>query len=215
MTMNIPKTQECIRIFCIGRNYPEHAKELENKVPETPVIFMKPPSCLVNPDMTIHFPKHGSELHHEAELVIQIGRDGKVFNKKDAGAIINAFTLGLDLTLRDLQKDLKQKKLPWEKSKAFEQSAPIGKFTAYAENVNLNDITFECKVNGIIKQSGHTKDMIFDVETLLVEISKIWEFKKGDLIFTGTPAGVGPLSIDDTITVESNLTGSFSWYIDK
>ncbi|MFC1476474.1 fumarylacetoacetate hydrolase family protein [Fibrobacterota bacterium] len=201
------------RIFCVGRNYAEHAKELGSAVPEKPVIFMKPASCIVEPGESIHYPRNGKNLHYEAELVLQIGKTGIATSENEAALFINAFTLGLDLTLRDVQNELKDKGLPWEMSKCFEQSAPLGDFVSHDKSINLNDLTFECKVNGDIKQQGDTKEMIFNVERLLVEISKVWVFKPGDIVFTGTPQGVGPLQIRDTIEVSSELTGSFSWSI--
>jgi len=203
------------RIFCIGRNYAEHARELGSAVPEKPVIFMKPPSSIAAPGEQIHYPRNGKNLHYEAELVIQIGRSGIVTSEGKALSFINAFTLGLDLTLRDIQNDLKKKGLPWEMSKCFEQSAPLGDFIPYNETINLNDIEFKCKVNGDIKQHGYTREMIFPIEKLLVEISKVWIFKLGDLIYTGTPLGVGPMNIGDSIEISSELIGSFSWSIIK
>jgi 2-keto-4-pentenoate hydratase/2-oxohepta-3-ene-1,7-dioic acid hydratase in catechol pathway len=183
--------QKATRIFCIGRNYVAHAKELQSEIPTTPVIFMKPTTCLVAPGENVRYPKHGNELHHEAELVIQIGQEGRVTTEEEAHTFISAFTLGLDLTLRDIQDGLKQKGLPWEISKAFEQSSPIGEFVIYDKSINLNAISFECKVNNEIRQQGNTDHMIFAIETLLIELSKIWLLKPGDLIYTGTPAGVG------------------------
>ncbi len=201
------------RIFCIGRNYAAHAAELKNEIPSSPVVFMKPPHCLVAPNQAIAFPKHGSELHHEAELVIKVGQAGRPQNISEADKFIEAFTLGLDLTLRDVQQGLKQKGLPWEKAKAFEQSAPLGNWVVYDGSVNLNTLHFTCEVNGETKQQGDTGLMLFSVHTLLVELGKIWTLRKSDLIFTGTPAGVGPLAIGDTITISSEHIGSFSWSI--
>ena len=201
----------CPRIFCIGRNYAEHIRELSNTTPENPVIFIKPATCLVKPGERIHFPKHGRELHHEVEIVVKIGSEGRVAKDEEAPSFISAITVGLDLTLRDVQNDLKKKGLPWEIAKAFEQSAPIGDFVPYDWSVNLNDISFGCRVNGKERQSGNSRDMISSIPQLIVEISKIWVLQPGDMIYTGTPSGVGPLKIGDTIQIESNLTGAFSW----
>lgn len=203
----------CARIFCIGRNYVEHVQELSNTVPTKPVVFIKPVSCLVRPGEKIHFPKHGKELHHEVEIVIKIGREGRVVREEEALSYVSGVTVGLDLTLRDVQNDLKKKGLPWEIAKAFEQSAPIGDFVPYDKSIDLNNISFGCKVNGIEKQRGNSRDMIFSIPRLLVELSKIWLLRPEDLIYTGTPSGVGPLTIGDTIEIESNLTRSFSWDI--
>jgi 2-keto-4-pentenoate hydratase/2-oxohepta-3-ene-1,7-dioic acid hydratase in catechol pathway len=203
----------CPRIFCIGRNYAEHVQELSNSIPEKPVIFIKPATCLVKPGEKIYLPKHGSELHHEVEIVIKIGREGRVVREEETLSYISGIAVGLDLTLRDVQADLKKKGLPWEIAKAFEQSAPIGDFVPYDESIDLNNISFGCKVNGIEKQKGNSGKMIFSIPRLLVELSRIWKLRTGDLIFTGTPSGVGPLKIGDSIEVESNLTGAFSWSI--
>jgi len=203
----------CARIFCIGRNYAEHVQELSNSIPEKPVIFIKPATCLVKPGEKILFPKHGRDLHHEVEIVIKIGSEGRVAREEEALSFVSGITIGLDLTLRDVQAELKKKGLPWEIAKAFEQSAPIGDFVPYDKSIDLNNISFGCKVNGIERQRGNSKDMIFSIPRLLVEISKIWILRPGDLIFTGTPSGVGQLKIGDTIQIESDLTGSFSWSI--
>ena len=201
------------RVFCIGRNYAEHARELSNVVPTKPVVFIKSASCLVRPGEKIHFPKHGKELHHEVEVVVRVGREGKPQTEKDALSFVSHITIGLDLTLRDVQQELKKKGLPWEIAKAFDQSAPVGEFVPYDGSLDLSNISFGCKVNGIQKQRGNTGDMIFSIPRLLVELSKIWVLRPGDLIYTGTPSGVGPLKIGDNIEVESDPIGSFSWSI--
>jgi 2-keto-4-pentenoate hydratase/2-oxohepta-3-ene-1,7-dioic acid hydratase in catechol pathway len=201
------------RIFCIGRNYAEHAAELANPLPAAPVIFMKPPSSLVRAGQPIHFPHHGQELHHEVELVVKIGRAGRVGALDQALSYVAGISLGLDLTLRDLQQQLKQKGLPWEVAKAFDQSAPIGEFVACDASIDLGDIAFRCSVNGVQRQAGNSRDMIFPVARLLVELSRIWTLQPGDLLFTGTPAGVGPLRIGDRVEIASDLIGSFAWSI--
>ncbi len=201
------------RVFCIGRNYAEHVRELSNVIPIKPVVFIKPATCLVKPGERIHFPKHGKMLHHEVEIVVKIGREGRATKEEEALSFISAFTVGLDLTLRDVQEDLKKKGLPWEIAKAFEQSAPIGEFVPYDQSLDLKHISFGCKVNGIERQRGNTGEMIFSFERLLVELSKIWVLRPGDLIYTGTLSGVGPLRIGDTIEIEGDSIGSFSWSI--
>jgi len=212
-SIDMKNDSNCLRIFCIGRNYAEHVQELANAIPEKPVIFIKPATCLIGPGEKIHFPKHGKELHHEVEIVVKIGSEGRVVRDEVALSFVSAITVGLDLTLRDVQADLKKKGLPWEIAKAFEQSAPIGDFVPYDKSVDLNNISFGCKVNGIERQKGNSRDMMFNIPRLLVELSKIWELRPGDLIFTGTPSGIGPLKVGDSIEIESNLTGSFSWSI--
>ena len=200
------------RIFCIGQNYIAHIKELSNPMPEKPVIFMRPLSCLVPPGEEIHFPKHGKLLHYEVEVVVRIGKQGQNINEEEALSYIDAVTLGADLTLRDLQKQAKEKGLPWEEAKSFEQSAPLGEFLPYDPAViNLKDLNFFCKINGELKQNGNTDDMLFSFEKLIAELSKIWILRPGDMIYTGTPSGVGPLQIGDSLEIENDRIGSFSW----
>jgi 2-keto-4-pentenoate hydratase/2-oxohepta-3-ene-1,7-dioic acid hydratase in catechol pathway len=201
------------RVFCIGQNYAEHVREMKGEIPATPVIFCKPPTCLVAPGERIRFPAHGEELHHEVEVVVLIGKEGRAETVEEASSFIAGLTLGLDLTLRDLQRDLRQKGLPWEVAKGFEQSAPVGGFTSYERLKNLGDIEFTCKVNDEVRQDSNTSDMIFPIERLVVEVSKIWKLLPGDLIFTGTPSGVGPLRIGDVVEIDSPVLGAFSWEI--
>lgn len=200
-------------MFCIGRNYARHARELANPLPRSPVVFMKPASALLAAGEPIPFPRHGQELHHEAELVVRIGRAGRVPDAGQAAAFIDGFTLGLDLTLRDVQQRLKQQGLPWEVAKAFDASAPIGAFTDWDASFDLQNIEFQCSVNGELRQSGNTGDMLFPVARLLVELSRVWTLRPGDLLYTGTPAGVGPLYVGDSIELASPATGCFHWTV--
>jgi 2-keto-4-pentenoate hydratase/2-oxohepta-3-ene-1,7-dioic acid hydratase in catechol pathway len=203
----------CRRIFCIGKNYSEHIREMNTGLPDSPVIFCKPPTSLVLPGVDIHFPKHGKSLHHEVELVILIGREGHARSIEEAKMFIAGATIGLDLTMRDVQTRLRQMGHPWEVSKAFDQSAPIGDFIS-SENIDdVNDIDLLCRVNGEIRQKDNTGNMIFSVETLIVELSKIWKLLPGDLVYTGTPAGVGPLVIGDEVSIESEPFGVFNWKV--
>lgn len=200
------------RIFCIGQNYIEHIKELRNPIPDKPVVFMRPMSCLVEPGESIHFPTHGSLLHYEAEVVVRVGKPGRNIPEAEALSYIDAVTLGADLTLRDLQKEAKQKGLPWEEAKSFEQSAPLGEFIAFdATQIDLKNLNFICKINGEIRQDGNTDDMLFSFENLISYLSHIWHIQPGDMIYTGTPSGVGPLVVGDVIEVENDQIGSFSW----
>ena len=201
------------RIFCFGLNYLDHIRELSNALPEKPVIFMKPASCLVAPGEKIRYPKHGKELSHEVEVVIKIGRRGKARTEKEAMAFIDSITVGLDLTLRDVQNRLREKGQPWEIAKAFDQSAPIGNFIPYKDSIDLNNIPFGCRVNGEQRQKRNTGNLVFSIGKLLVELSKVWTLYPGDLMYTGTPSGVGLLNVGDTIEAESDLIGSFSWTI--
>ena len=200
------------RVFCIGQNYIAHIRELSNPMPEKPVVFMRPLSCLVAPGEKIHFPQHGSLLHYEVEVVVRVGKQGQNIKQQEALSYIDAVTLGVDLTLRDLQKVAKQEGLPWEQAKSFEQSAPLGEFLAYdPASINLKDMNFICKINGEVRQDGNTNDMLFSFERLIADLSNIWVLRPGDMIYTGTPSGVGPLQIGDVIEVERDQIGSFSW----
>jgi acylpyruvate hydrolase len=201
------------RIFCIGMNYAEHIRELANEIPATPAVFMKSPLCIVRPGEPIHVPAHGSGFQHEVEVVVKIGREGQVRNPSEAIFFVSAVTLGLDLTLRAEQKELRKKGLPWEKCKSFEQSAPLGGFVPYDGSFRLDDISFGCSVNGQVRQQGSTRDMLFSVPVLIVELSKVWLLRPGDIIYTGTPPGIGPLKAGDTIEAFSDRIGTFEWKI--
>ena len=203
------------RIFCIGKNYNKHIKELGDKqVPEEPVIFMKPVCNIVAPRETIKYPSIGKELHHEVEVVILIGKNGKNIPEPEALSYISGITLGLDLTLRDVQKKLKKAGLPWELSKSFDQSAPLGIFKNFnSKELDVNNLSFSCSVNGNSRQKGNTGEMIFSIPNLIHILSNWWILKPGDIIFTGTPAGVGPLQPGDTMEVESPMIGSYSWHL--
>jgi 2-keto-4-pentenoate hydratase/2-oxohepta-3-ene-1,7-dioic acid hydratase in catechol pathway len=201
------------RLFCIGRNYAEHAKELGNSVPEEPVVFMKPVHCLVPPGGTVRFPLHGKELHHEVEVVLRIGRLCRNVKSEESIGFIDGVGLGLDLTLRDVQLSLKKRGLPWEKAKAFEQSAPLGPIVGIENISDIDDLPFTCRVNGEVRQKGSTKDMIFSPAHIIEALSRIWELLPGDLIYTGTPEGVAALAVGDVINVEADWAGSHSWKI--
>jgi len=182
-----------MKIVCIGRNYGAHAVELGNEIPEEPVIFLKPASALVRPGGPIRLPAFSNDVHHEVELVYTIIRKGGL-------AIPDRVTLGLDLTARDLQQQLKAKGLPWEKAKAFDGSAYVA--GTLAEVVSLPEgkhIDFSLERNGIRVQHGHSGQMIFDVHTLIEHVERYMKLETGDLLFTGTPAGVGKLNPGDTL----------------
>jgi len=203
------------RIFCIGRNYVKHIEELENEVPGRPVIFMKPYSSLLPQGNKIVIPSHGAELHHEAELVLKIGKAGRA--KADIGALamIEAYTLGIDLTLRDVQKQLKEKGLPWEIAKSFPGSAPIGEFVTYRNGTtDLGDLKFSLNVNGVNRQNGDTALMLFPVAGIIIYLSGIWELQEGDLIYTGTPAGVAQLKSGERVELTCDGVGPFSWDVE-
>lgn len=194
------------KIFCIGRNYESHAKELGNTLPTKPVVFMKGRNALLPHGAKIPFPKHGSDLQHEAELVILIGKTGKNISVDEASAFIAGYGFGLDLTLRDVQSELKKGGLPWEIAKAFDGSAPLGVFTKTVSAVE--NLEIKCEVNGELRQHGFCKNMIFSVPELISYLSGIFTLEPGDLIFTGTPEGVGPLKPGDEVTVSISEIGT-------
>lgn len=198
------------KIFCIGRNYAKHAKELGNSVPEHPVVFMKSSNALSDSDI-IQLPTHGSDCQHEAELVVLIGKTGKHISVENAPSYIAGFGLGLDLTLRDVQTNLKSKGLPWELAKAFDGSAPLGPFVTSVPN--LHNLSVICKVNGEIRQNGFTGDMIFSIPYLIHFLSGIFTLTSGDIIFTGTPDGVGPLIKGDQVEVIISDIGTKTWTV--
>ena len=188
-----------MKIFCVGRNYSEHASELGNEVPDEPVIFMKPKSALLQPHTPFYYPEFTNELNYECELVLRISKNGKYIQDKFAGKYYDAVTAGIDFTARDIQNELKKKGLPWEKAKSWDNSAVIGKWIPVADIKNRNDINFSLKKNGDLVQQGNARDMIFDFDYLVSYISNFFSVNIGDLIFTGTPKGVGELVVGDEI----------------
>ncbi|MDR2910035.1 MAG: fumarylacetoacetate hydrolase family protein [Bacteroidales bacterium] len=187
-----------MKIICIGRNYVAHAKELKSEVPDEPVFFMKPDSALLRNNAPFYIPDWSNDLHHEIELVIKISRIGKNIEKKFAHRYFDEIGLGIDFTARDIQYKLIEKGLPWEKSKAFDQSAVIS--NTFINKTDLNDlqsIPFKLNKNGETVQNGNSNLMIFGIEEIISYISKYLTLKIGDLIYTGTPAGVGPVTIGD------------------
>jgi 2-keto-4-pentenoate hydratase/2-oxohepta-3-ene-1,7-dioic acid hydratase in catechol pathway len=198
------------RIFCIGRNYAEHIKELGNSPDDACVVFMKPASCTVPVGQRVVLPRGRGSVHHEAELVVMLGGGGTDVPVERALEHVAALTLGLDLTLRDLQNELKKKGAPWELAKAFDCAAPLGEWQPYSGQ-DLQALEFSCDVNGARRQSGHTKDMLFPVARLIHILSRSWALAPGDIIYTGTPAGVGPLVPGDRVTLAGPTLGHFKW----
>lgn len=189
-----------MKILCIGRNYVDHAKEMNSPVPSSPVIFMKPETALLPKNHPFHYPKFTSDLHFETELVVRINRVGKHIEKRFAHKYYNEIGIGIDFTARDLQAELKTKGLPWEKAKAWDHSAPLSRtFIPVSQLDDVNNIPFSLKINGELVQEGNSKDMIFSIDTLIEEVSKYFTLKIGDLLFTGTPAGVGSVTIGDEL----------------
>ncbi|MCB9197180.1 MAG: fumarylacetoacetate hydrolase family protein [Flavobacteriales bacterium] len=189
-----------MKIICIGRNYAEHAKEMKSEVPTEPVFFLKPDTAILPKKQPFFIPDFTTDLHHEIEIVIKINKVGKNISEKFAHTYYDEIGLGIDFTARDLQQECKQKGLPWEKAKAFDFSAPMGeKFISVGAIDDLNNIDFKLQKNGFDVQVGNSGDMIFNFDQIISHVSKYFTLKIGDLIFTGTPAGVGKVEIGDLL----------------
>ena len=188
-----------MKIICIGRNYAAHIEELKNEKPGKPVVFLKPDTALIKGGAPFYYPDFSSNIHHEIELVLKISKEGKYIQPQFAHRYFEEIGLGIDFTARDLQDQCKAKGLPWEIAKAFNGSAPIGEFKSVAELGDLNNIDFQLEINGKLRQKGNTSLMLFDFATIISYVSQFFTLKKGDLIYTGTPAGVGPVQIGDQL----------------
>jgi len=188
-----------MKIICIGRNYADHAKELGNEIPDEPVIFMKPKSALLQPHTPFYYPEFTNELNYECELVLRIIKNGKYIQERHASNYYNGITVGIDFTARDIQDECKKKGLPWEKAKAFDNSAAIGKFIDITPDINKKSINFTFSKNGEIVQTGNSGQMLFSFDKLIANISNYFSLNIGDLIFTGTPAGVGECVVGDEL----------------
>jgi 2-keto-4-pentenoate hydratase/2-oxohepta-3-ene-1,7-dioic acid hydratase in catechol pathway len=188
-----------MKIICIGRNYAEHAKELGNSIPDEPVIFMKPKSAMLNTFAPFYYPEFTNELHYECELVLRVSKNGKYIPKELASTYVNGMSVGIDFTARDIQNELKKNGLPWEKAKAFDNSAAVGKFVDFAAGTKLQNIQFSLNLNGQKVQDGNSNEMIFDFDSIISNISNYFSLNIGDLIFTGTPSGVGECNVGDKL----------------
>lgn len=193
-----------MKIICIGRNYAEHAKEMASDVPAEPMLFMKPPTALLISNKPFYYPDFSKEIHYEAEIVLRICKNGKHVQPEFAPGYYDAVAFGLDLTARDLQAKCKKNGHPWEIAKAFDNSAPVSEFIPLEALDDRQAIAFSLKKNGEIVQQSNTKDLIFSFEDLICYISKFFKLQMGDYIFTGTPAGVGPVAIGDVLTGSIN-----------
>lgn len=189
-----------MKIICIGRNYAEHIKELENEKPTDPVIFLKPDTSILVKKQPFFIPDFSNDVHHEVEVLVKIDRIGKHIDKKFAYKYYNEIGLGIDFTARDLQTKLKEKGLPWEKAKAFDGAAVIGDWVPIGDIKDVNAIEFSLKKNENIVQIGNTSHMLWKIDELIEYISKYFTLKIGDIIFTGTPAGVGKVEANDKLT---------------
>ena len=187
-----------MKIICIGRNYAKHIEELENERPESPVIFLKPDSAILPKKMPFFIPPFANSIHYEVEVLVKINRVGKYIDTKFAHKYYDEIGLGIDLTDREMQSKLKEKGLPWEKAKAFDGSAVIGKFYA-KEKFDLNNLSFQLTKNDELVQDGNTKSMLWKIDELVAYVSQYFTLKKGDIIFTGTPSGVGEVKSGEVL----------------
>ncbi|MCF8360848.1 MAG: fumarylacetoacetate hydrolase family protein [Prolixibacteraceae bacterium] len=188
-----------MKIICIGQNYAKHVKELNNELPEEPVFFLKPDTAILRKNNPFYLPDFSNDLHHEVELVLKIDKLGKNISKNFASRYYTSIGLGIDFTARDLQRALRAKGLPWEKAKAFDSSAAIGNNFIPVEDLEKENIAFSLDINGETRQEGNSNDMIFGFDEIVEHVSKFFTLKQGDLIYTGTPAGVGPVKIGDRL----------------
>lgn len=189
-----------MKILCIGRNYAEHIAELNNERPSEPVIFMKPDTAILKDNEAFYHPDFSNDIHHEVEIVLKINKMGKNIEAKFAHKYYEEIGIGIDFTARDVQYKLKEKGLPWEKAKAFNGSAPISGFVAKSDFADLKNLNFHLEINGETRQTGNTSMMLWNFDEIIAEISKYFTLKTGDLIFTGTPAGVGKVKIGDKLS---------------
>ncbi len=190
-------TDFVMKIIAIGRNYADHANEMDSPLPEVPILFLKPDSSLIKNNKPFFLPDFSREIHHEVEIVVKIDRLGKNIKTTYANRYYSEIGIGIDFTARDLQRQCKKEGLPWEIAKAFDGSAPLGKFVNKERFVSVNDIPFRLEINGTIVQKGNTGNMIFPIDELISYVSRFFTLKTGDLLFTGTPAGVGPVHHND------------------
>jgi len=188
-----------MKIICIGRNYLDHVEELGNEIPDEPVVFMKPKSALLQPHTPFYYPEFTNELHYECELVLRVCKNGKYVPEKAAPNYFNGITVGIDFTARDIQEECKKKGLPWEKAKAFDNSAAIGKFLDLPPRADVSNVNFSLKKNKEIVQQANASEMIFNFSKLISHISNYFSLNIGDYIFTGTPAGAGECMVGDEL----------------
>ena len=191
-------------IYCIGRNYAEHAKELNHPIPKTPIIFMKPVCSLLPDQGTVIIPNNTKNVHHEAELVIAIGKGGKNISRENALSHVAGYAIGIDITARDIQNELKDTGKPWLLSKGLDTFSPIGNFVPLSSIAQPHNISVKLSVNGITKQNGNTENMLFPIDILIEKVSSYFTLAPGDLIYTGTPEGVGPLIHGDIVEAHIN-----------
>lgn len=190
------------KILCLGMNYPAHAKEMQARVPDAPIIFLKPSTAIIHDGDAIVRPRISNEMHHEVEMVLAIGKDGKDILPDQVDDYLLGYGVGLDMTLRDIQQDAKKRGLPWSTSKGFDTSAPISEIIPKEKIPQRGQLRLQCKVNGVMRQDTSISDMIFSPEEIICYVSGLFTLERGDLIFTGTPDGVGAVKPGDTIEAE-------------
>lgn len=188
-----------MKIICIGQNYMEHIRELNSAVPDEPVFFLKPDTALLIDNKPFFLPDFSNDIHYECEIVLKINRLGRHIDEKFAHKYYDELTVGIDFTARDIQKQQKTKGLPWEKAKGFDNSAPVGKFVSKSKLPVVNNLNFHLNLNGKTVQKGNTSDVLFSFDKLIAFVSRFITLKIGDLIYTGTPVGVGPVKIGDKL----------------
>jgi 2-keto-4-pentenoate hydratase/2-oxohepta-3-ene-1,7-dioic acid hydratase in catechol pathway len=201
------------RIFCLAANYHDHAREMGKPPPSAPVVFMKPSTCLVAPGDDIAIPRHGREFDYEGELVLLVGKEGSDVPAETAMELVVGVGLGLDLTMRDCQRELMAAGRPWEACKAFDRSAPLGPLVTTAAVDEIGSLEFTLSVNDVVRQHGRVADMVFPPAVLVAAISQVWALMPGDLVFTGTPAGIGPLHPGDRVALAAEWCPHSSWRI--
>jgi acylpyruvate hydrolase len=206
------ETEEYIvtKVLCLGRNYIEHAKEMKAEVPSAPIVFLKPPSAILRPGGMIIIPHFSSDVHHEVELVVLLGKGGKNIAHRDAMLHVAGYAVGLDMTLRDVQAEAKRRGLPWTVAKGFDTSAPVSEFVPCAKAPNPHVCDISLKVNGEIRQQSNTRNMIFMVPDVIAYLSTVFTLDPGDLIFMGTPEGVGPVQPGDILDARIEGIGTLS-----
>jgi len=208
MKISLPDTRREFtvgKLLCIGRNYAEHADEMASDVPDQPMVFLKPATAVVRSGDAVRLPPQSKEVHHEVELVAVIGKKGRRIPEEEALDHVAGYAVGLDMTARDLQAEAKEKRHPWSVAKGFDTFAPLGPITPAADVGDPNDLTLQLHVNGETRQEAHTSHMIFPVATLVHYCSQIFTLEPGDLLYTGTPSGVGPVAAGDEL--EATATG--------
>ena len=189
-----------MKIIAVGRNYAEHIRELNNEQPDDPVIFTKPETAVLRQNEPFYYPDFSTDIHHEVEILVRIGKTGKYIDEQFAHKYYDEIGIGIDFTARDIQSKLKEKRLPWDLAKGFNGSAPMSAFVPKTNVADLQNLNFRLEVNGAVRQQGNTAMMLFKIDYLIAFVSRYFLLQQGDVLFTGTPAGVGPVQVGDRLT---------------